>query len=262
MNSTSGNSEETEILFAVIDKIVPCVAYTDWNDFVQRVYTTQHTFNVLISEGVLLEKNLQREKPHAYSSVKTGNPPLPIFDGQCLQSISSKASSVLKMLTRGEEGVFTSLVGKLLYNQCLQVVSAYTDTVYFHACYNSDDRRRHDEHHLEFEYEHLCDLLRSSVQYAFSGLMPVSMCFSNCGFIAALMSKNFCVVDCDMKTVMSCSQYQAFLLALFMGLHARLGTASALSRLDADVLRHISASLLMPRDLALSEFVQREMWLF
>ena len=76
------------------------------------------------------------------------------------------------------------------------------------------------------------------------------------------MSKNFCVVDCDMKTVMSCSQYQAFLLALFMGLHARLGTASALSRLDADVLRHISASLLMPRDLALSEFVQREMWLF
>jgi hypothetical protein len=135
----------------------------------------------------------------AYSSVKTGNPPLPIFDGQCLQSISSKASSVLKMLTRGEEGVFTRLVGKLLYNQCLQVVSAYTDTVYFHACYNSDDRRRHDEHHL---------------------------------------------------------------LALFMGLHARLGTASPLSRLDADVLRHISASLFMPRDLALLEFVQREMWLF
>lgn len=264
MNATeqSGGDEETEIFFAMLDKVVPCVVYTDWNDFVQCVYTSQHAFNALVSEGMLIEKTLQNTKPHTYSLVNDGNPPLPIFDGQSLQSISRNASSVLKILTHGEEGIFTRLVGKLLYNQCLRVLSTYTDTVYFHSCYRHDGRGGRNDGYLEFEYEHLCDLMKSTVQYAFSGLMPVSMCFCNCGFVAALMSKNFCIIDCDMKTVMSVSQYRDFLLALCMGLHARLGMASPLSCVDTDVLRHISASLLMPRALALAEFSEREMWLF
>jgi hypothetical protein len=119
-----------------------------------------------------------------------------------------------------------------------------------------------DQYHLEFDYEHLRDLMQSSVQYAFSGLVPFNMCFSNCGFVAALISKNFCIRDCNLRTVMSVSQYNVFLLTLCMGLHDRLGAGSLLSSLDDEVLRQITASPLKPRDSALSAFAEHEKWLF
>jgi hypothetical protein len=86
--------------------------------------------------------------------------------------------------------------------------------------------------------------------------------FGNCGFVAALISKNFCIMDCDTRTVMSVSQYNIFLLTLCMGLHDRLGAGSLLSSLDDEVLRQITASLLMPRDSALSVFAEHEKWHF
>jgi hypothetical protein len=102
--------------------------------------------------------------------------------------------------------------------------------------------------------------MRSSVQHSFSGLAPFNTCF-RFGFVAALLSKNFCIMDCNTRTVMSVSQYNIFLLTLCMGLHNRLGAGSLLSSLDDEVLRQITASLLMPRDSALSVFAEHEKWL-
>jgi len=79
-----------------------------------------------------------------------------------------------------------------------------------------------------------------------------------------------------MRTVMSVSQYNIFLLTLCVGLHDRLGAGSLLSFLDDEVLRQITASFLMPRDSALSDddalllffqkqnlaFAEHEKWLF
>jgi len=258
----SSSDEEMEITGMILDKIVPSVPYEDWNCFVECVYTTLRSFNALVSESVLLENSLQNTKKRgsAYNFASPGNPKLPAFDDHSFAFLSRNAPSVLANLTRGEECVFTRLVAKQLLRECSRVVWAYTDTIYFHSCYNSDHPDGCDKYHLEFDYEHLRDLMRSSVQHSFSGLAPFNTCF-RFGFVAALLSKNFCIMDCNTRTVMSVSQYNMFLLTLCMGLHNRLGAGSLLSSLDDEVLRQITASLLMPRDSALSVFAEHEKWL-
>jgi len=256
--------DELEMSSFMMEKIVPHVAYRDWSDFVARVYETQRMFNDLILEGVEHERNMQVTKParHAYSFVSPDHPPLPIFTGDCFQIIADRGSGVIKNMTGGRECAFTRLVAKTLFNQCMRVVSAYSDVIYYHTCYQQENQPRKMTSTLLFDYEHLGDLMKSSVQFAFSGLMPVTMCFSNRGFTAALMSKNFCVLDGHSKHVMSISQYQDFVLALMLGLHSRLGLDSPLFMLDVEILRKIIATLRMPPNMALTEFVNRELWLF
>lgn len=256
--------DELEMSSFMMEKIVPHVAYRDWSDFVARVYETQRMFNDLILEGVEHERNMQVTKParHAYSFVSPDHPPLPIFTGDCFQIIADRGSGVIKNMTGGRECAFTRLVAKTLFNQCMRVVSAYSDVIYYHTCYQQENQPRKMTSTLLFDYEHLGDLMKSSVQFAFSGLMPVTMCFSNRGFTAALMSKNFCVLDGHSKHIMSISQYQDFVLALMLGLHSRLGLDSPLFMLDVEILRKIIATLRMPPNMALTEFVNRELWLF
>jgi len=256
--------DELEMSAFIMEKIVPHVEYRDWSDFTTRVYETQRMFNDLIWEGVEHERNLQRVKPatYAYSFVSTDQTPLPIFTGECFQIIADRGSGVIKNMTGGQECAFTRLVAKTLFNQCMRVVSAYSDVIYYHTCYQQENQPRKMTSALVFDYEHLGDLMKSSVQFAFSGLMPVTMCFSNRGFTAALMSKNFCVLDCPSKHVMSILQYQDFVLALMLGLHSRVGLDSPLFMLDVEILRKIIATLRMPPNMALMEFVNRELWLF
>ena len=103
-------------------------------------------------------------------------------------------------------------------------------------------------------------LTRGCVLWFAGAVAPFNTCFCF-GFVTALLSKNFCIMDCNTRTVMSVSQYNIFLLTLCMGLHNRLGAGSLLSSLDDEVLRQITASLLMPRDSALSVFAEHEKWL-
>jgi hypothetical protein len=255
---------EHEMSSFMTEKIVPHVMYRDWDDFVGRVYETQRMFNDLILEGIEHERNLQMKKParFAASFASPSSPPLPIFTGDCFQVISDRASSVIMNMTGGEECAFARLVAKTLFNQCMRVVSAYSDVIYYYACYEHENQPRKMANSLHFDYDQLGDLMKSSVQFAFSGLMPVTMCFSNRGFTAALMSKNFYVIDSDSKTIMSVSQYQDFVLALMLGLHCRLGLECPLSMLDVEILRKIIDTLRMPPNMALTEFANRELWLF
>lgn len=254
------DEEEKEILRTMLDRVVPFVAYYDWTDFENCLHTTQRLFDDLIGEAVAQERVLQNSKVRRYSRLynlaNAGNTEAPIFDKDSFAHISNNAAVVLGTLTRSDESVFTRLVGKSIFNNCCRIALAYADTISFHGCYGNYSA----ELHLVFDYEHLCDLMRRSVHVLFSGIMPVSLTFSNCNFTAALTSKNFCVLDCDAKTIMSMRQYQEFMLVLCMGSHERLGSASHLCGVNDDILRQISVFILMPWDHALSVLAQKELW--
>jgi hypothetical protein len=258
------DEDDADITAYLLENVVPLVLYNNWTDFVVCVYETQRLFNNLIMEGVELERTTQQSRParYTYNFASPDDPPLPIFTGDCFHTILEQGPAVIKHLTRGKECAFTRLVAKILYNQCMRVVSAYSDMVYFHTCYHQNSDAEELPRYIHFDYEHLADLMKSSVQYAFSGLMPVNMCFSNRGFVAALMSKNFCVLDGGSKHTMSILEYQEFVLSIAMGLHNRIGGQSPLYLLDAELLRHVVCMLRTSPSVAMKEFRNRELWLF
>lgn len=256
--------EDLEICSFMIDNIVPDVMYRDWNDFVGCVYETQQMFKELIADSVEHERILQAKKRSRFECtfVICDNNPVPMFTGNCFTMISDRGSSVIKNLTKGRECAFTRLVAKNLYNQCLRLVSSYCDIIYYYICYKQDIDPETTDTRLRFDYQHLCDLMQNNVQFAFTGLMPVNMCFNSCGFVGALMTKNFYIFDSESREVMSVLQYQDFILTLTLGLHPRLGLASPLLLLNIDIFRQIIATLVLPRNMALDEFKNRELWLF
>jgi hypothetical protein len=256
---TSVDEEEAEILRTMLDRVVPFVAYDDWNDFENCVHTTQRLFDDLICEAVARERVLQQVRGRSRLSV-IGSVESPVFDADSFAHLAKNASTVLGTLTRSDESVFTRLVGKSISNTCCRIALAYSDTISFHACYGT--RGVDEDVHLVFDYEHLCDQMRSSVRSLFSGIMPVSLPLRNCSFTAALASQNFRVFDCHAETVMSMRQYQEFMLVLCMGSHERLGSASKLRGVDDDLLRQIAVFIPMPWDRALSVLIQGGQWLF
>ena len=258
---TAVDEEEKAILRTVLDRIVPFVAYDDWNDFENCVHTTQRLFDDLICEAVAQESVLQTSKVRRYSRLcSLGSVESPIFDKDSFAHLANNASTVLGTLTRSDESVFTRLVGKSISNTCCGIALAYSDTISFHSCYGT--RSADEDRHLVFDYEHLCDQMRSSVRSLFAGIMPVSLPLSNCSFTAALASQNFYVFACRAETVMSMRQYHEFMLVLCMGSHERLGSASKLCGVNDDLLRQISGFIRMPWDRALSVLIQNERWLF
>jgi hypothetical protein len=207
---------------------------------------------------VAQERVLQNSKVRRYSRLcSLGSAESPSFDADSFAHLAKNASTVLGTLTRSDESVFTRLVGKSISNTCCRIALVYSDTISFHACYGTREDLR-----LVFDYEHLCDQMRSSVRSLFSGLMPVSLPLKNCSFTAALTSQNFRVFDCHAETVVSVRQYQELMLVLCMGSHERLGSASKLCGIHDDLLRQISVFILMPWDRALSVLIQRGQWLF
>ena len=265
-SASSLDEEDTEILRTMLDRVVPFVAYDDWDDFEDCVHTTQRLFDGLICEAVAQERVLQNSKVRRYSrlcsldSVSLRQRESPSFDADSFAHLANNASTVLGTLTRSDESVFTRLVGKSISNTCRRIALAYSDTISFHSCYGT--RGVDEDTHLVFDYEHLCDQMRSSVRSLFSGIMPVSLPLKNCSFTAALTSQNFRVFDCHPATVMSLRQYQEFMLVLCMGSHERLGSASKLCGIHDDLLRQISVFILMPWDRALSVLIERGRWLF
>ena len=235
-------------------------------DFENCVHTTQRLFDGLICEAVAQERVLQSSKVRRYSRLCSPDceslrqRESPSFDADSFAHLANNASTVLGTLTRSDESVFTRLVGKSISNTCRRIALAYSDTISFHSCYGT--RSADEDTHLVFDYEHLCDQMRSSVRSLFSGIMPVSLPLKNCSFTAALTSQNFRVFDCHPATVMSLRQYQEFMLVLCMGSHERLGSTSKLCGMHDDLLRQISVFILMPWDRALSVLIQRGRWLF
>lgn len=259
-----GMEQDMEISLFMIQNVVPDVMYRDWEDFVRCVYETQTRFDHLIEKSVEHECNMQSSKKSRFacSLANDDSPVLPFFTGDCFDMILDRGSSVMTNITKGQECAFTQLIAKNLYNQCMRVASSYSDMIYYYQCYQQDINPANRNSCIRFDYKHLCDLMKNNIHFAFSGLMPVNICFHKCGFIAALMSKNFCIFDSESKHTMSVSQYQTFLLTLTQGLHERLGSDSPLLTLNVDLLRKITSALVLPLDMALTECATRELWLY
>ena len=239
-----------EITESTLATLVPAVPYADWNDFVDSLHDAQRRLHSAIRASVEEAKALHDSRRTRRPFLLSCEHSYPTFDEHSFPNLETQTPHIIAILTRGHDSAFTRMVSGSILNSCRMTASTYTDTISYYPCYN-----QHAEYIL-FDYDLLCELMAKSVYFT----CKYNAVLQNCSLATALASKNFVVLDGQQPRVMSVREYREFLLALCMGLHVRLGSASGLLAMNADIVCKICAVLVMPRDRATTFFEQKDLW--
>lgn len=239
-----------EITQTTLETLVPAVPYADWNDFVDSLHAAQRRLNSAIRASVDEARALHESRCRHTAFRRTCEHSFPTFDEHSFPNLEAQTQHVLAILTRRQDSAFPRMLGRCIANSCRMTAATYADTISYYSCYN-----QHGEHIL-FDYDFLCELVAKSVYLT----CKYHAVLRDCSLATALASKNFVVLDCAEPLVLSVREHRDFLLALCMGLHARLGSASSLLAMNSDILCKICASLLMPWARSMTVFEQRDLW--
>lgn len=206
------------------------VAYTDWKEFLHLVYLTQSKFLQLISTAVQKERQqILNESSQYWFQIDTSS----------FYHLQNEAPAVLEIMTKNTCHKFCKNMASVLCRICISAAITCTNTL--KSLNNVYDLNLHPSTNGFWE------LVKESMQdgfcMSFAGAQPITINSIHNGVISSILFHNFEIFDTVMMEYFSTSQCEHLLLAICMGLHARLGKTSTIFALETEILHLICSNL-------------------
>ena len=252
----------------------PEVAYRDWPHFVSVVYRTKALFNKAMETAVVTDAATYDALRARVSSLHAFRDP--VYEDHALRHFAGEARLIMKQITLETSNSsdihrsWTRAVADSIFNRIMRVARVYRDVIVYHHAYNHgigdqlpDTTDINQWPHLfEFKAQHMYDLMKQEVDTAFGGQCPWHRHSFDNSFVAALLRRNFFIVDNPPYVCLSTSQVHAIRLAFVSGTHKRIGANSGFTRFDDNLCALIFSYVFLPdsqSDKVLGSIVQ---WLY
>lgn len=250
--------------------VAPEVAYRDWPHFVSVVYKTKALFNTAMQTAVVTDAAMYDALRARVGSLHSFRDP--VYEDHALRHFQGEAQAIMKHITletRDTGSHWTRTVANSIFNRIMRVARVYRDVIVYHHAYDLHGDELPDTadvnawpHLFEFKPQHMCDLMKQEVDTAFGGQCPWHRYSFDNSFVAALLKRNFFIVNSAPYSCLSTSEVHKIRLAFASGTHKRIGATSPFTRFDADLCMLIFSFVFLPDSQSHNVLTSVAQWLY
>jgi hypothetical protein len=228
---TDGAPREQEVSVRLLSS--PKVYYSTWNEFSDLIIQVQDNYCQCLMASILMDLDTQdaalMQAARNFSFT--------------LSHLKKQGPRIIMELTKQQGPWWCSMVAHFIYSRVMRAAIIYQHTLEHlnEIALRGESSTESDQDDAVFSrrISTMAQILKEEVCHTFSGSMPFSIYTLCTGFVSGLIVENFTFYNDVEFTAFTNSQFEEILLALCMGLHARLGVKSPLLKMHDEILQSL-----------------------